>query len=68
MNVPRPKLIHAPRPGMGTVADPVCVKSPHHGLVLEAVQRAEAGVAVATEHPLVFRDPKNSRRLSSQPS
>jgi len=44
------------------------VKSPHHGLVVEAVQRAEAGVAVATEHPLVFRDPKNSRRLSSQPS
>lgn len=51
-----------------TVADPVCVKSPHHGLVVEAVERAEAGVAVATEHPLVFRDPKNSRRLSSQPS
>jgi pyrroloquinoline quinone biosynthesis protein E len=51
-----------------TVADPVCVKSPHHGLVLDAVQRAEAGAAVATEHPLVFRDPKNSRRLSTQPS
>ena len=51
-----------------TVADPVCVKSPHHALVVEAVQRAEAGVAVATEHPLVFRDPKNSRRLSTLPS
>ena len=48
-----------------TVADPVCVKSPHHGLVQEAVQRAEAGVATVTEHPLVFRDAKNSRRLST---
>lgn len=53
-----------------TVADPVCVKSPHHGLVLEAVERAEASPAsdvgaVTTEHPLIFRDPKNSRRLSS---
>jgi pyrroloquinoline quinone biosynthesis protein E len=46
----------------------VCVKSPHHGLVVEAVERAEAGVAgvgVPTEHPLVFRDPKNSRKLST---
>jgi pyrroloquinoline quinone biosynthesis protein E len=50
------------------VADPVCVKSPHHGLVVEAVERAESGAAVAVEHPLVFRDPKNSRRLSGQPS
>ena len=50
-----------------TVADPVCVKSPHHGLVVEAVERAEAGVVAAVEHPLVFRDPKNSRRLSDRP-
>ena len=50
-----------------TVADPVCVKSPHHGLVVEAVERAEAGVVAAIEHPLVFRDPKNSRRLSDRP-
>jgi pyrroloquinoline quinone biosynthesis protein E len=46
-------------------ADPVCVKSPQHGVVLDAVARAEAGVV---EHPLVFRDPKNSRRLSAVPS
>ncbi len=45
-------------------ADPVCVKSPQHGVVLDAVARAEAGVV---EHPLVFRDPKNSRRLSAVP-
>jgi pyrroloquinoline quinone biosynthesis protein E len=46
-------------------ADPVCVKSPHHGKVLEAVARAESGAAVATEHPLVFRDPAQSRRLAA---
>jgi len=42
-------------------ADPVCRFSPDHHRVLEAVERAERGV---TEHPLVFRDPKNSRKLS----
>ncbi len=42
-------------------ADPVCPKSPHHGVVLEAVRRAEAGEAQA--RPLVFRDPKASRRF-----
>lgn len=42
-------------------ADPVCPKSPHHGVVLEAVRRAEAGEAQA--QPLVFRDPKASRRF-----
>jgi pyrroloquinoline quinone biosynthesis protein E len=45
-------------------ADPVCVKSPHHSLVHDAVARAESATATAREHPLVFRDPANSRRLS----
>lgn len=50
-------------------ADPVCRFSPEHGLVKEAVQRAEALAATETpqsikEYPLVFRDPANSRRLS----
>ena len=45
------------------VADPVCVKSPHHRLVTDAVAQAGAVRPVA-EHPLVFRDPVNSRRLS----
>jgi PqqA peptide cyclase len=49
-------------------ADPVCVKSPLHHLVTEAVDRAEASAGPAasrpvTEHPLVFRDPANSKRL-----
>ncbi len=42
-------------------ADPVCPKSPQHGVVQEAVRRAEAGEVPAK--PLVFRDPKASRRF-----
>ena len=46
-------------------ADPVCRYSPQHGEVLAAVARAEAAAPGATEHPLVFRDPANSRRLGA---
>jgi PqqA peptide cyclase len=48
------------------VADPVCVKSPHHDKVLAAVEQAERTAAAprVTEHPLVFRDAPNSRRLA----
>jgi PqqA peptide cyclase len=47
------------------VADPVCRKSPHHAKVLASVARAEQSAASGvTEHPLVFRDPVNSRRLA----
>jgi pyrroloquinoline quinone biosynthesis protein E len=46
-------------------ADPVCVKSPQHHLVEEAVARAgSATTPRIAEHPLVFREPANSRRLS----
>ena len=46
-------------------ADPVCAKSPHHGQVQAVVAQAEqAAVTRVTEHPLVFRDPGNSRRLA----
>ena len=46
-------------------ADPVCVKSPQHARVLDAVTQAERATAIrVTEHPLVFRDPANSRRLA----
>lgn len=40
-------------------ADPVCPKSPRHGVVLDAVRRAESGEPPV--RPLVFRDPKASR-------
>ena len=48
------------------VADPVCVKSPHHEQVLAAVAGAESASAAprTIEHPLIFRDPVNSRRLA----
>ena len=47
------------------MADPVCIKSPHHALVTEVVAKAEAAALTrVVEHPLVFRDPKNSKRLS----
>jgi pyrroloquinoline quinone biosynthesis protein E len=47
-------------------ADPVCSKSPHHARVLAAVAQAEKPRGV--EHPLVFRDPANSRRLGTTTS
>jgi pyrroloquinoline quinone biosynthesis protein E len=48
-----------------TAADPVCSKSPHHGRVVDAVERAEAAALTrVTEHPLIFRDPVNSIRLA----
>ena len=43
-------------------ADPVCRFSPQHHLVQAAV--AEAAAPKVTEHPLLFRDAVNSRRLS----
>jgi pyrroloquinoline quinone biosynthesis protein E len=47
-------------------ADPVCSKSPHHQVVLNALVSAHgAAASPANEHPLVFRDPVNSRRLST---
>lgn len=44
-------------------ADPVCRKSPQHQLVRDAVAAAEAAAAV-TAQPIVFRDARNSVRLS----
>ena len=49
-------------------ADPVCSKSPQHHLVQAAVERAATvNLKAVVEHPLVFRDPANSRRLSALP-
>ena len=47
-------------------ADPVCDKSPHHQVVLDAVAYAQVPDVKRVEvKPLVFRDPINSRKLSS---
>ena len=44
--------------------DPVCAKSPEHHLVTDAVERAnEQPVEAPTAQPIVFRNPKNSKRL-----
>lgn len=47
-----------------TVADPACAKSPQHAVVRDAVAKGETPQRVL-EQPLVFRDPAQSRRLSS---
>jgi pyrroloquinoline quinone biosynthesis protein E len=44
------------------IADPVCSKSPHHGIVTAATARAQG--PFASVKPIVFRDPKNSLALS----
>lgn len=44
-----------------TAADPVCAKSPHHGLI----ERTIAEIATGPEQPLIFRNPKNARRLET---
>jgi pyrroloquinoline quinone biosynthesis protein E len=48
--------------GDPAVADPVCPKSPHHGIVQQAVTAAEAGQPPA--RPIVFRDRESSLALS----
>lgn len=45
-----------------TDADPVCSKSPHHHRVAEAIASAHEAAA---DKPLVFRNSKNSKVLSS---
>lgn len=45
-------------------ADPVCDLSPHHDVVLKAVEAAQASSAAAALKPFVYRNPRNSRKLS----
>lgn len=48
-------------------ADPVCSKSPYHDVVLEAVERANGPAVVHSKpQPLVFRNPKNSKRIMAE--
>jgi len=46
-----------------TAADPVCDKSPHHRVVTEAIAAAQK--PRVKEQPLIFRDPKSSKALST---
>jgi len=50
--------------GDPAAADPVCDKSPHRHQIDEAIERAQSPVnPLPAEQPLIFRDPKESRRL-----
>jgi pyrroloquinoline quinone biosynthesis protein E len=46
-------------------ADPVCGLSPHHGLVADAVAKAQTGAPDSSVSPLRFRDDRNSRAWSA---
>ena len=45
-------------------ADPVCDLSPHHDVVLKAIDAAEASSQADMRKPFVYRNPRNSRELS----
>ncbi len=45
-------------------ADPVCDLSPHHDVVLKAIDAAEASSHADAPKPFVYRNPRNSRELS----
>jgi len=48
-----------------TSTDPVCSKSPKHGVIQEAIDSAKASAESANEKPLIFRNSKNSKLLSN---
>ena len=53
--------------GDPAAADPVCAKSPQHDVIEQAVLEAQRPVVDRREvKPLVFRDPKESRRLAAE--
>lgn len=53
--------------GDPTAADPVCDKSSEHQKVQDAVAKAQLPAAQqVTEHPLVFRDAKSSKKLEKE--
>jgi pyrroloquinoline quinone biosynthesis protein E len=52
--------------GDAASTDPVCSKSPHHDVVLKAVEHANSPAARGDPQPLVFRNPKNSKRIVAE--
>ena len=53
--------------GDATNTDPVCDLSPKHHLITDVVEKAQIPASRSTVHPIVFRDDKNSRKLSATP-
>ena len=48
--------------GDAAATDPVCSLSPRHDIIRKAIVEAEQG-----NGSLIYRDPKNSERLSTRP-
>jgi pyrroloquinoline quinone biosynthesis protein E len=46
------------------MADPVCDKSPHHGVILDIVEKAQKRPDTVEARPLVFRNRKESKELA----
>jgi pyrroloquinoline quinone biosynthesis protein E len=46
------------------MADPVCDKSPHHGVILDIVEKAQKRQDTVEARPLVFRNRKESKELA----
>ncbi len=45
-------------------ADPVCSKSPEHSVIQDALDAAKSSALSTDEQPLIFRNSKNSKKLS----
>ena len=52
--------------GDATNTDPVCDLSPKHHLITDVTDKAQTPGQPVTVHPIVFRDDKNSRKLSEK--
>jgi pyrroloquinoline quinone biosynthesis protein E len=52
--------------GDATNTDPVCDLSPNHRLITDVVARAQTAGPQVKVQPIVFRDDRNSRRLSEK--
>ena len=46
------------------MADPVCDKSPHHGVILDIVEKAQRQPVEVEAKPLIFRNRKESKELA----
>ncbi|MEO8629627.1 MAG: pyrroloquinoline quinone biosynthesis protein PqqE [Betaproteobacteria bacterium] len=54
--------------GDATNTDPVCDLSPRHSLITDVVAKAQIPGNPVKVQPIVFRDDKNSRKLSESPA